>query len=295
MKKTTPLQPLNHPLFDAYQIRVFIKRDDLNHAIIQGNKWHKLRLNLVQTKLANKTEILTFGGAHSNHILATAAAAKQHGLKCIGYIRGEELEHNHQAWSPTLKQAASLGMELKFLDRQTYRKRNHQAWLHELQRHHPNTFILPEGGSNQWAVDGIQLLADQLMAQCPTFTHLLCAVGSGGTLAGLVKHLPEDKTLLGVACLKQAEYLIPQIEKWIGRSQKNWQLLTEFHGGGFAKTNEEITFKTKEFEQDFNVILDPVYTAKMVSAFYQLLAQNRFAPGSEIILYHSGGLQGRQD
>ena len=295
MKKTTPLQRLNHPLFDAHQIRVWIKRDDLNHPIIQGNKLHKLRLNVEKAKRLNKTQLLSFGGAYSNHLLAVAAAAKENGLYSIGYVRGDELADNHQAWSPTLKQAASFGMELRFLDRQTYRNRNHQAWLELVQQQNPNAYILPEGGSNDLAVEGVAELAEQLMQQCPTFTHLLCAVGSGGTLAGLAKHLPGDKSVLGIACLKQANYLRDRIEGWMGYNKQNWRLLTEFHGGGFGKSNRQIEHQATQFEQDFNLLLDPVYTAKVVWSFYQLLAQNEFAPGSEIILYHSGGLQGRQD
>lgn len=295
MNKTTPLQRLEHPLFNAHRVQVWIKRDDLNHPLIQGNKWHKLRLNIQQAKREQKTSLLSFGGAFSNHILALAAAANDQGLNSIGYIRGDELADNHQAWSSTLKHAQGLGMQLKFIDRQTYRMRDHQAWLSNLQAQYPDAYILPEGGSNRLALNGIAELAQHLMQQQADFDYLLCAVGSGGTLAGLAKHLPNDKQILGIACLKQADYLITKIQDWLVESKENWQLLTQFHGGGFGKTNSDIVFKSNEFEQEFKVLLDPVYTAKMIYAFYQLLEQNYFAPDSKIILYHSGGLQGRAD
>lgn len=290
----TPLTILNDPLFEHHKIEVFIKRDDLNHPLIQGNKWHKLKLNLLEAETQQKTQLLTFGGAYSNHIAATAAAAFERGWSSIGIIRGDELARNHQAWSATLKQAQQHGMTFEFVDRQTYRLRYNQAWLSALQQRYPQAYMLPEGGSNELAVAGFESVINELNDQCADWTHLLCAVGTGGTLAGLAKFARAEQRILGIASLKNAQYLREQIQDWAGSAKTNWQLLTEFHGGGYAKTNAVINANMARFEQHFAIALDPIYTAKIVSAFYQLTEQQTFAPGSKIILYHSGGLQGRQ-
>lgn len=290
---TTPLQKLEDKRFEQAGIEVWIKRDDLNHPLIQGNKWHKLRLNLEQAEQQGKSQLVTFGGAYSNHIAATAAACYERGWQSVGLIRGDELAHNHQAWSPTLKQAQRHGMQFEFLDRQTYRLRHHQAWLETLQQRFPNAYLLPEGGSNELAVAGFETLINQLNQQCEGWTDLFCAVGTGGSLAGLAKYASISQTIWGVASLKNADYLRPKIQNWISGSKQNWHLLTEFHGGGYAKNNSEITLKTKQFESQFNIQLDPIYTAKLIFAFNTLLERNHFKSGQKIILYHSGGLQGR--
>lgn len=292
---TTPLQKLEDTRFELAGIEVWMKRDDLNHPLIQGNKWHKLRLNLQQAEHQGQNQLLTFGGAYSNHIAATAAACYERGWPSIGFIRGDELATNHQAWSPTLKQAQLHGMQFEFLDRQTYRLRHHQAWLEALQPRFPNAYLLPEGGSNEFAVAGFEQVINQLNQQCESWTDLFCAVGTGGSLAGLAKYASINQTIWGVASLKKADYLKPQIQNWIGSSKQNWRLLTEFHGGGYAKSNSEIVLKTKQFESQFQIQLDPIYTAKLVWAFNTLLEQNHFQPGQKIILYHSGGLQGCAD
>lgn len=290
----TPLIILRNPLFAHHKIEVYIKRDDLNHALIQGNKWHKLKLNLLEAETRQKTQLLTFGGAYSNHIAATAAAAFERGWSSTGIIRGEELATNRQAWSTTLKQAQQHGMTFEFIDRQNYRLRHNQTWLSALKQRYPQAYILPEGGSNELAVNGFESVINELNAQCPNWTHLLCAVGTGGTLAGLAKFAHEKQQILGIASLKNADYLRDQIQNWAGSAKRNWQLLTDFHGGGYAKNNADIDANTAHFEQDFDILLDPVYTAKMVYALYQLVKQQTFAPDSKIILYHSGGLQGRK-
>lgn len=289
----TPLQKLNHPKFEQAEIEVWIKRDDLNHPLIQGNKWHKLKLNLRQAEAEGKRQLLTFGGAYSNHIAATAAAAYEKGWSSIGLIRGDELAQNQQAWSPTLKQAQAHGMRFEFLSRNEYRLRHNQAWLSALSQRYPQAYILPEGGSNALAVAGFESVIQELNQACLNWTHLLCAVGTGGTLAGLAKYAQQNQHIWGIASLKNAEHLIPQIQHWAGEQQQNWRLWTEFHAGGYAKTNAELCLKNKVFEQEFNLLLDPIYTAKMVYAFDHLLNQNQFPAASRVILYHSGGLQGR--
>ena len=291
----TPLIGISIPLFDRHKITVSVKRDDLNHPFIQGNKWHKLKLNLAQAKQDGKDTIITFGGAYSNHIAATAFAAHEQGFKCIAFIRGDELAGQPNRWSSTLKTAAKNGMQLRFLSRQAYREKDSALFLEKLHTQFNNTYLLPEGGSNPLAVSGFESLMRDIEIQQPNWTHLYTAVGTGATLAGLVKyakHKPK-RCINGVAVLKQAHYLLPQIEQWIGPfAHTPWHLLTGYHGGGYGKVSAELNAFKHRFEQQFNIPLDPVYTLKMVHAFYQALQLGQIKAGSNIILLHTGGLQG---
>jgi 1-aminocyclopropane-1-carboxylate deaminase len=288
----TPLQALKAARFENAGIQVWIKRDDLNHPQIQGNKWHKLKLNLAFAQQQGYQQLLSFGGAYSNHIAALAAAGKAYGFDTLGYIRGDELANNHQAWSTTLKTAQQQGMQFHFLSRSEYRLRDDSHWLAGLQQRYPQAYILPEGGTNALAIAGFESLTNELHQQAD-FSHLLCAVGTGGSLAGFASYAQPEQQIWGIATLKQADYLLPNIQAWLNKPQHNWRLWTDFHGGGYGKLNKEIMNKYKAFEEEFNVLLDPVYTAKLVYGFEELLAAGAFERGSRVVLYHSGGLQGR--
>jgi len=292
----TPMVGINDPLFTQYQVDVYLKRDDLNHPTIQGNKWHKLKLNLKHAQQKQYNCLITFGGAFSNHIAATASAAQQAGLKSIGYIRGEELAGLPEKWSPTLIKAAQDGMQLRFLSRQAYRNKETDAFINTIKAEFPNAAILPEGGSNALAIDGFANLMQDIEQQQPDFTHLYTAVGTGGTLAGLLKHAhyKPQRTLQGVAVLKQADYLVPQIEAWCAANPQplDWRLLLDYHDGGYGKLSAELQHFKQTFESRFNIPLDPVYTTKMCYAFYQELKLGRIPKGSKVVLLHTGGLQG---
>ncbi|WP_248851866.1 1-aminocyclopropane-1-carboxylate deaminase/D-cysteine desulfhydrase [Thiomicrospira microaerophila] len=290
----TPLQKCNADFLTEHRVELWVKRDELNHPLIQGNKWHKLKLNLAAAQQQGFKQLLTFGGAYSNHIAAVAAAAQAYAFTSLGFIRGEELASHYQAWSATLKTAAKRGMQFEFVDRATYRLRQDLAWLASLAERFPEAYILPEGGSNALAIEGFESVIAELKTQVD-FTHLLCAVGTGGTLAGLARYAKPDQKVWGIASLKNAEYLIPQITNWVGKDQDNWRLLTDFNGGGYGKTNNEIQQFARDFEKRFDLKLDPIYTAKLVYGFHQLLISGAFEPGSRIVIYHSGGLQGRAD
>ena len=304
--KKTPLIKLTDPLFEAHKITVYMKREELNHPHIQGNKWHKLTFNLQAATEQHKTTLLTFGGAYSNHIAATAVAAQELGFKSIGIIRGEELARYPEKWSHTLQQAAQHGMTFQFITRTAYRQKSTPSVLKQLQSDYPEAYIIPEGGSNALAVKGFEPLMQHIETQCPNWTHLLSAVGTGSTLAGLIKYAPfKDynskethsnlRTILGIPVLKQGDYLKPQIQTWLGETPAHpWKLLTDYHCGGYAKTSEPLLRRMQAFEQTFDIPLDPVYTAKMVYAFYDQLKQGTFKPGSKVILLHTGGLQGRK-
>lgn len=300
--KTTPMTQLLSPLFEKYQIEVWMKREELNHPMVQGNKLHKLKLNIKEAIRQQKETLLTFGGAYSNHIAATAAAAKEAGLKSIGFIRGEELALSPDNWSPTLKLARQNGMTLHFISRTKYRQKNRSDTLKKLQYEFPQAYILPEGGSNILAVQGFKSLVSDIETQCPNWTHLYTAVGTGGTLAGLVsfsKYNP-NRSILGVASLKNSDYLRPIIAQWILQATEHnpinhWQLLTQYHLGGYAKKTTELLQQITDFKMQFKIDLEPIYTAKMVMAFYNQLQNNLLKPGSKIVLLHTGGLQGNSE
>jgi len=314
----TPLTPIKSRLFDKYQVNVWVKRDDLNHSTVQGNKWHKLKNNLLQAKKQGKDTIITFGGAYSNHIAATAAAAKAEGFQSIGIIRGDELENEPEKWSDTLTTAFNNGMQFKFISRAAYRQKEDASFLSSLQNQYPSAFIIPEVGSNQYAILGFKDLVKDINEQCPEWTQIYCAVGTGGTLAGLI-HFSQIlqtqdtflkpysiKKILGVPALKQGEYLALQIQNLLQDSENikvkktnnmtdiNWKLLTQYHDGGYAKQSAKGKNFQHSFEKEFSILLDPVYTSKMVYAFYDQLKTGKIPKGSNIILLHTGGLQGRK-
>ena len=301
MPLPSPLQKIDHPLFDHHKLTVMIKRDDLIHPTISGNKWRKLKYNLEQAKVQGKKGIISFGGAYSNHIHALAFACYQLNLPCIGIIRGE----CHYANNFTLRWAQHWQMQLTYLDRMTYRRRADLDYLALLQAQYPNYLILPEGGSNALAIPGVSEIIDELNKQT-TFETLLTPVGSGGTLAGLISGDNNQHQLLGIAVLKQGNatnvdhfnnnnYLTNQVSALLPKAAQeydNWQVLPNFHRGGYAKFSEEDSQQIVAFNQDTGINFEPVYSGKMLLALMDLIKQGYFAQHHRIVLLHTGGLQG---
>jgi len=289
MHTESRLQKISHPLFEKYQLSVSIKRDDCIHPIISGNKWRKLKFNLHYAKAHQYTGVVSFGGSFSNHIHALAYVCQQHGLKSVAIIRGEK----EYAGNFTLSIAQKWGMELSFVDRKTYRLRENKDYLAELQLAYPNYLIVPEGGSNALALRGVGEIITELNHQCE-FDTLLTPVGSGGTLAGLIKADNSQHNLLGISVLKQDGYLEQQVNSLLGHSSNysNWQILSEFHCGGYAKFNKEDVQKILSFNQQTGFLFEPVYSGKMILALLDLIEQGYFPKGHRIVLLHTGGLQG---
>ena len=293
MKTTSPLQHINHPLFTQYSVKVSIKRDDLIHPIISGNKWRKLSHNLSFAQNKNYQGILSFGGCYSNHIHALAYACQLHQLKSIGIIRGESASQSNA----TLSWAKHWGMELVFVDRKTYRQRNDESFLTELQQQYPNYFIVPEGGSNQQALTGVGETIKELNQQC-VFDSLLVPIGSGGTIAGLVQQDNNQHHILGIAVLKQSakqkDYLFNEVNALLDEPEKHhqWKIANDFHCGGYAKFSNEDAANILQFSQETGIPFDPIYSGKMLLGFIQLLKQGYFNAGQHIVLLHTGGLQG---
>ncbi len=289
------IQLLSHPLFDSHKVQVWVKRDDSIHAIISGNKWRKLKFNLAHLKQQSGIKgALSFGGSYSNHIHAFAFACFQQGIPCIGVIRGEADYANNF----TLTWAQYWGMKLHFVDRKTYRRRHDADFIAELQAQFPNYFIIPEGGSNELAIPGVAEVMSELKQQTQ-FDTLMTPVGSGGTLAGLITGDKEnydiEHKLLGIAVLKGADYLIDEISGLLPsaiQQHRNWQVLTNFHRGGYAKFSHQDAQRIMEFNQTTGVDFEPVYSGKMVLALLDLLEQGYFTKGERIVLLHTGGMQG---
>ncbi|MGK7396076.1 MAG: 1-aminocyclopropane-1-carboxylate deaminase/D-cysteine desulfhydrase [Candidatus Cyclobacteriaceae bacterium M3_2C_046] len=287
-----PIIKLSNEITRRYQVELFLKREDLLHPLISGNKVRKLKYNILQAKKEQKTSLLTFGGAYSNHIFAVAAAGQEFGFKTIGIIRGEA----YQPLNPTLQFALDNGMHLHYFSRQQYRQKYHPQVIESLEEQFGNFYLVPEGGSNRLALPGCAEIWQELEQN---FDFLCTPVGTGGTLAGLISGNQSATRLLGFPVLKGGEYLKEEIEKLLLESGKNpislrsqWQLITNYHLGGYAKFNTELIDFINNFKATFGVPLDPVYTGKMMFAIFDLIKNRYFLPGTKILALHTGGLQG---
>ena len=282
----SPVQEIQHPLLEQKESKLAIKRDDLLLPIISGNKWRKLKYNLINMQTQGCDSFVTFGGAFSNHLYACAMGCKAFNLKGHAIIRGPELDKRN----PTIKMALACGMQLHTVDRKTYRQRHNPEYLASLQNQFPNSLIIPEGGTNQAALQGVVELAQSL----PKSNYVVCASGSGGTLAGLAKGCTVNTHVIGVAVLKQADYLNHEIRQLLTTQHQGapWQLLTGFHYGGYGKFTDAVWKFCEFMRQTFHLPLEPIYTGKMLFAIWQLIFQDYFPKGSSIIAIHTGGIQG---
>ena len=277
-------------LFVAHKVRVFLKREDLLHPLISGNKFRKLKYNLLLAKAQKATTLLTFGGAFSNHIAATAAAGKLHSFRTIGVIRGEEL--GGENLQKTLTQNATLafakaqGMQLHFVTRQDYKNKTQTHFIEELQNKFGDFYLIPEGGTNDSAIKGCQEIITKAEHH---FDYVCCAVGTGGTISGIINSVQPKQQVLGFPALK-GSFLNNEIASLV--SQSNWKLIPDYHFGGYAKINEELVLFMNDFFAKHHILLDPIYTAKMMYGIYKIIAQKSFSEKSCILAVHTGGLQG---
>ncbi|WP_157499545.1 1-aminocyclopropane-1-carboxylate deaminase/D-cysteine desulfhydrase [Flavobacterium commune] len=266
-------------------IAVTIKREDLLHPVVSGNKFRKLKYNLLQAKAENKKTLLTFGGAFSNHIAAVAFAAQEQGLQSIGIIRGDELRDKIDS-NPTLQFAQECGMQFEFISREEYRLKSESSFLDELKQQFGDFYLVPEGGTNALAIEGCQeILTDEDSA----FDYICCAVGTGGTISGIINSALPHQKVLGFPALK-GDFLQDEIRIFV--QNQNWELLTDYHFGGYGKVNEDLIYFINQFYIENQIPLDPVYTGKMVFGVMDLIQKNYFPAHSNILLIHTGGLQG---
>lgn len=273
------------PILVEKKVTLFVKREDLIHPFISGNKFRKLRYNLSEAKRLGYDTLLTFGGAFSNHIAATAYAGKEHGFNTIGIIRGEELVDQWQD-NPTLTWAKEQGMQFKFVSRPTYSAKESPEFLKRLKEEFGAFYSIPEGGANALAVKG----CEEIVKDSDTKFDIICVcVGTGGTIAGLINSSGTHQKVLGFPALK-GDFLRKDICKFAQR--ENWNLNAEYHFGGYGKVTKELINFINDFKSKTTIPLDPVYTGKMLFGIIDLVRKDYFEPNTKILAIHSGGLQG---
>lgn len=284
------IQEIFLPEIAEKKVQLFIKREDLLHPVISGNKYRKLFYNIQFAKEKGYTQLVTFGGAYSNHILATAGAGFEFGFKTIGVIRGEELGVDLESTllkNPTLKAAHDFGMEFLFISRSAYRLKDTLPFLESLKEQFPNSYIVPEGGTNELAVKGCEAILDNTTDE---YDFVCVSAGTGGTISGIIKAAKPHQTVLGFPALK-GDFLQEEIRQYITK-ETNWELVLEYHFGGYAKINKELITFINEFTKNTSILLDPVYTGKMVFGVLDKIKNNFFPENSKILLIHTGGTQG---
>lgn len=274
------------PIYSAEypeNIQVCMLRLDKIHRWVSGNKWFKLFLNLEEAQRWGWDTVLSFGGAHSNHLLALASIAMRKGIKAIGVVRGL---HGQVKPTQTLQLCTAWGMQLIYADRTQYGDRDYHA---ELQTRYPNAFLIPEGGANEYGRKGSESIAQWIPAH---FSHVCCAVGTGTMFTGLRRALPITTQLLGFAPMKGGKYLAEHIRPYLTpEKDTQWKIWDDWHMGGFGKINALLLQFIQQFEAINHITLDPVYTSKMMIGVNSLIQQGYFPPHARILCIHSGGLR----
>ena len=262
-----------------------IKPDYLIHPTVSGNKFRKLKYNLQTARFGNYKGLLTFGGAFSNHIAATAAAGQELKIPTVGVIRGEELISQVNS-NPTLRYAKSCGMHLEFVSRSTYKIKTDPAYLQQLLTTFKDYYLIPEGGTNDLAIKGCEEI---LTEKDHSFDIICCPVGTGGTMAGLINGSLPTQKIIGFPALK-GHFLKEDICKFA--TQSNWELCEDYHFGGYAKVNSKLINFMNEFKSTYNIPLDPVYTAKMMYGIFDGIRSGEIPKTAKVLAVHTGGLQG---
>lgn len=278
-------QLIHLPILKEKNISITVKREDLLHPYISGNKYRKLKYNLEAAQMKGHHTLLTFGGAYSNHIDALAYAGKEKGLQTIGVIRGEEIKNTWEN-NTTLKRASANGMEFKFVSREVYREKNSDDFVSQLRKDFGDFYTIPEGGTNALAVKGCEEI---LSSQDKKYNIICTCVGTGGTVSGLINASSTSQKVLGFSALK-GDFLKSDISKMVKKD--NWRLITDYHFGGYAKVNRELIHFINQFKATTAIPLDPIYTGKMLFGLLDMVKNDSFEAGTSILVIHTGGIQG---
>jgi len=282
-------QEILHPLLSQAEVTLHLKREDQLHPLVSGNKFRKLKYNLIKAKELGYTKVLTFGGAYSNHIVATAAAGQRTGFETIGVIRGDELGKDLQntlAQNSTLRNAYEYGMQFDFIDRTAYREKMQPHILSALKEKHGDCFVIPEGGTNELAVRGCEEI---ITARDKDFDTVCIALGTGGSMAGVINGSYAHQEIVGFPALK-GDFLMEELKTYTAK--ENWKLITDYHFGGYAKVNKELVDFINTFKKEQKIPLDPIYTGKMIFGVFDLVKNGFFRKNTRILAVHTGGLQG---
>lgn len=284
-----PLQKIQDTFLDEKSVELSVLRLDQIHPQMGGNKFFKLKYNLQAARASGLNTLLTFGGAYSNHIYATAAAGKYLGFRTIGLIRGEET----LPLNTTLQFAQKSGMQLHYVNRESYRGKNNPDFIYGLQVLFGDFYLIPEGGSNAAAVKG----CSEISTHIPIDWDYICTpCGTGGTLAGLVLSLKSHQKALGFAVLKGGDFLNREVELLLENFNfKHWEekghIFTEYHFGGYARKKTELIDFMDQFENQHQIRLEWIYSGKMFYGIYDLIRKDYFKPGSRIVALHTGGVR----
>lgn len=278
-------QLVHVPLLTEKQITLVLKREDLLHPFISGNKYRKLKYNLLEAKKGRCSTILTFGGAFSNHIAATAYAAKEKGFKAIGVIRGDEL---NESWheNTTLRKARENGMVFKFVSRKEYRLKETDSFILKLREEFGEFYVIPEGGTNRLAIKGCEEI---ITKEDKEFDVVCSSAGTGGTVSGIINSKFLHQEVLAFSALK-GDFLKNVIQNKV--TNQRWNLITDYHFGGYAKISQELVEFINDFKNQTGIALDPIYTGKMIFGLLDMIKRDTFAVGTKILAIHTGGIQG---
>ena len=278
-------EELTFPFLKEKEVSVFVRREDKIHPYISGNKYRKLKYNLLAAKEQKAATLLTFGGAFSNHIAAVASAGKEFGFKTVGIIRGEELQAKILE-NPTLSFAKQCGMRFKFISRSDYRQKEKPTFTQQLKDEFGSFYLIPEGGTNALGIKGCEEI---LTEKDKSFDVICVSVGTGGTISGIINSSTKNQQVLGLSALK-GNFLTDEIRKFTTKT--NWKVITNYHFGGYAKVKPTLLHFMTDFTQKTNIPLDPVYTGKLFFGLFDRIKTNYFAKGAKILAVHTGGLQG---
>lgn len=278
----TPLIPLHCELFEEKSVKVYLKADYLTHPLLSGNKWRKLKYNLLEAKKQGFSKLLSFGGAYSNHVYALAGVAKLTDFEVHIVIRGEELNHESNS---TLEYAYSCGVILHFVSRMEYRDKEAIA-----SNFGKKFFVIPEGGSNELSLRGTAEVIDEITNEI-TPDNIIAAMGTGGTVAGFLKNDAFQGQIIGIPVIKGGLGLQAAVSDLAGNVAKNLIILPDYHLGGYGKTPPFLEKFINDFRSDFGVELDKIYTSKLCFAVFDLIRNDYFSANNQLVIYHSGGLR----
>ena len=286
-KTPTPIQEINLKINNPNNVKLYIKREDLIHNIVSGNKWRKLKYNF-EYLLNNKIKtILSFGGAYSNHLHALSWLAKKNEIKSIALVRGEESSKNNSTLSFCIKN----NMELYFLNRKIYRESKYDnEIINQIKKNNKNLFMIPEGALNDLGIKGCEEIMGEVKDH---FNFVCCSIGSGCTAIGVIKSLNVNQNFLGFSSFKNSNFLHHNFKNYIN-FKSNWSINSDYNFGGFGKINLELKNFISSFEEKYKIKLDPIYTSKLFFGLFDMISKKKFPKESRILALHTGGLQGLQ-
>ncbi len=288
---SVPLELFSHPLLAKNSISLHIKRDDLLHPVVSGNKLYKLMLNLEQFKCEQKKTLITFGGAYSNHLHATAFMGKKLGIQTVAIVRGEQLV----PLNPTLKDCTDWGMVIEPVSRGLYRQKQQAPEIQSIIDKYPSPYVVPEGGANRLGVQGAAKMLDGVCQKKLDVVVLAC--GTGVTMAGIISACESRVRVVGFPALRAEKWMKDEVQGWldvIACENSNWALQHDYHFGGYGKTKPELLEFMDDMEANYHLLLDPIYTAKAFYGLLKMIESGEIAKGSNVLFVHSGGLQGRR-